>query len=323
MDKTMEQARMMSSAEAAKWLSERDNFLILTHLRPDGDTLGSAAGLCSALREAGKTAYVLRNKQTTRRYEAYLAPYWSEDFRPDYVISTDIATENLFPVNAEIYKGRVDLAIDHHPSNSWFAKNSLVDASCAACGEIVYRVAMDLNGKVGPETAKLLFIALTTDTGCFRYGNTTADTHRIAAALIDAGAPGTEINKKLFRTKTRGRVLIESEMLNNIEFTRDSQIATVVVTREMIERAGADEDDLEDIAAIHGQIEGVVVSITIRELEDGTSKVSVRTNKLVDAGAICAELGGGGHAMAAGVSLNCGVWEAKEKILAAVDKVWK
>ena len=217
----------------------------------------------------------------------------------------------------------MDLAIDHHPSNSWFAKNSLVDASCAACGEIVYRVAMDLNGKVGPETAKLLFIALTTDTGCFRYGNTTADTHRIAAALIDAGAPGTEINKKLFRTKTRGRVLIESEMLNNIEFTRDSQIATVVVTREMIERAGADEDDLEDIAAIHGQIEGVVVSITIRELEDGTSKVSVRTNKLVDAGAICAELGGGGHAMAAGVSLNCGVWEAKEKILAAVDKVWK
>ena len=75
MDKTMEQARMMSSAEAAKWLSERDNFLILTHLRPDGDTLGSAAGLCSALREAGKTAYVLRNKQNTRRYEAYLAPY--------------------------------------------------------------------------------------------------------------------------------------------------------------------------------------------------------------------------------------------------------
>jgi len=314
---------MMSSAEAAKWLLERDNFLILTHLRPDGDTLGSAAGLCSALREAGKTAYLLPNTQTTKRYAPYMTPYWAEDFQPDYIISADIATESLFPDNAGIYKGRVDLGIDHHPSNSGFAKNTLLDPSCAACGEIVYKLAMELNGRIDPETAKLLFIALTTDTGCFRYANTTADTHRIAAALIEAGAPGTEINKKLFRTKTKSRVLIEAEMLNNIEFTRDSQIATVVITREMIERVGADEDDLEDITAIHSQIEGVVVSITIRELEDGTSKISVRTNQLVNAGAICAELGGGGHAMAAGVSLDCGVWEAKEKILAAVDKVWK
>lgn len=319
----MDKTKMMNTAEAAKWLIERDNFLIITHMRPDGDTLGSAAGLCSALREAGKTAHVLYNNQTTKRYAPYMHNYWSEDFSPDFVISTDIATEALFPSNAGMYKGRVDLAIDHHPSNSEFAKHTLLDASCASCGELVYELVIELSGKISAETAKLLFIALTTDTGCFRYGNTTADTHRIASLLIKAGAPGAEINKKLFRTKTRSRVMIESEILNAIEFSRDSQIATVVVTGEMIERAGADEDDLEDIAAIHGQIEGVVVSITVREVEGGISKISVRTNKLVDAGAICAELGGGGHAMAAGVTLDCNVWEAKEKILAAVDEIWK
>jgi len=320
---TMEKTQMMTSADAAKWLLKRDNFLILTHVRPDGDTLGSAAGLCCVLREAGKTAHVLKNKQTTNRYEPYMTHYWAEDFTPDYVIAADIASEGLFPDNASGYKGRVDLAVDHHPSNSGFAKSTLLDASSAACGEIIYKLAMDMSGSISAETAKLLFIALTTDTGCFRYGNTTADTHRIASFLIEAGAPGAEINKKLFRTKTKSRILIESAILNSIQFSRDSQIATVVVTREMIKTTGADEDDLEDIAAIHGQIEGVVVSITVRELDDVTTKVSVRTNKLVDAGAICARLGGGGHAMAAGVTLDCGVWEAKEKILAAVGEVWK
>lgn len=319
----MKKTKMMNTAEAARWLMERDNFLIITHVRPDGDTLGSAGGLCSALRELDKTAYVLYNNQTTKRYSPYMENYWSEDFSPDFVISTDIATEALFPNNVGVYKDRVDLGIDHHPSNSEFAEHTLLDASCASCGELVYRLAMDLSGKISAETAKLLFIALTTDTGCFRYGNTTADTHRIASLLLEAGAPGAEINKKLFRTKTRSRVLIESEILNAIEFARDSQIATVVVTQEMIGRAGADEDDLEDIAAIHGQIEGVVVSITVRELEGGISKISVRTNQLVDAGAICERLGGGGHAMAAGVTLDCEVWQAKEKILAAVDEVWK
>jgi phosphoesterase RecJ-like protein len=116
---------------------------------------------------------------------------------------------------------------------------------------------------------------------------------------------------------------MELEILNGLEFTRSGKIATIVVTQEMIIKTGAQEDDLEDIAAIHGQIEGVVVSITIREQKDMTSKISVRSNHEVDSGAICAILGGGGHFMAAGATVDCGVWEAKDKILKAVDEVWK
>ncbi len=323
MDSALPKITSMTTDEASKWLKERDNFLILTHIRPDGDTLGSACALCNALREDGKTAFVLRNNQVTRRYTDYTAPYWAEDFEPEYVISADIASEGLFTPNAEKYKGKIDLAIDHHPSNTGFAKNTLLDPESASCGETVYELLKHMFGAISKETATLLFIAVTTDTGCFRYGNTTARTLRVASELIEAGAPGAELNKRLFRTKTQARVNLESEILNNLEYGRDGKIATVVVTQEMIKKTGADEDDMEDIAAIHGQIEGVVVSITIREQEDFTSKISVRTSKLVDAGAICAKLGGGGHAMAAGVNLNCGVWEAREKILKAVDEVWK
>ena len=323
MESALPKITSMTISETSNWLKERDNFLILTHVRPDGDTLGSASALCNALREAGKTAFVLFNNQVTRRYSGYTEPYMSEDFKGEYVISADIAAEGLFPPSAEEYKGKIDLAIDHHPSNTGFAKDTLLDATSASCGETVYELLKHMFGTVSKETATLLFIAVTTDTGCFRYGNTTARTHRVASELIDAGAPGAEINKNLFRTKTQARVNLESEIINNIEYGRGGKIATVVVTQEMVKKTGADEDDMEDIAAIHGQIEGVVVSITIREQEDLTAKISVRTNKLVDAGAICAKLGGGGHAMAAGVSLGYGVWQAKEDILKAVNEVWQ
>ncbi len=315
--------KLMTIGEVSKWLLSRDNFLILTHSRPDGDTLGSACGLCSVLREAGKTAYVLANPQITRRYIPYTEGFWTDDFKPDYVITADIADEALFPANASEFRGKVNLAIDHHPSNSGYAENSLIDAGCAACGELVYELSVDMLGKLSPAAATLLFIAVTTDTGCFRYANTTSRTLRIASELMDAGAPGTEINKRFFRTKSKSRADIETEIMNSLEYTRGGKVATAVVTQEMIKKAGADEDDLEDIAAIHGQIEGVVVSITIREQPDFTSKVSVRSNNQVNSGAICALLGGGGHFMAAGVTLDCGVWEAKEKILKAVDEVWK
>ncbi len=313
---------LVTLQEAAEWFRGRDNFLILTHNRPDGDTLGSACGLCRVLRELGKTAFVLNNPQITKRYSGYMEGYWSEDFKPDFVISADIAAEGLFPQNAKEYLEKVDLAIDHHPSNSGFAKASLIDDSCAACGEIIYALSMELLGKVSREAATLIFIAVTTDCGCFRYGNTTARTHFIASKLIEVGAPGTEINKKLFRTKSKSRVDIELDILNGLEFTRSGKVATVVVTQAMIKKTGAEEDDLEDIAAIHGQIEGVVISITIRENEDLTAKISVRSNHEVDSGAICALLGGGGHFMAAGASLDCGVWEAKERVLKAVDEIF-
>ena len=138
----------------------------------------------------GKTAYILHNPEATARYTTYVEKHWApEDYTPDVVVTVDTASTGLFPDNAEAYKDRVDLSIDHHPSNALYAKQLYLDGSKSSCGEIVYALLMALSGSVSEETATSLYVAVSTDTGCFQFMNTTADTLRTAAALVDAGAP--------------------------------------------------------------------------------------------------------------------------------------
>jgi phosphoesterase RecJ-like protein len=313
----------MTSHEAAVWLQERDNFLVLTHLRPDGDTLGSAAALCQGLIEAGKTAYILENPQSTPKYLKYVAKYTApDDFRPDYTVSVDCATREMLQVNAGPRADDVDLCIDHHKSNSFYAKETCVYGDRAACGEVVYDILISLSGKISPETALLLYFALSTDTGCFVYGNTNAAALRTAAALIEAGAPNMALNKEMHRTKRKSRVLLESLMISGMEYYRDGTIAVSSVTEDVLKETGADEDDCDDIASIPGQIEGVVVAVVLRELPGGEVKISVRTTSRADANKICALCGGGGHPMAAGCTLKASVAQAKEIILDCIHTAW-
>ena len=131
----------MTTRETAALLREQDQILILTHRRPDGDTIGCAVALCEALRIQGKTAYILPNPDLTELYRPYAAPYWApEGFVPGFVVSVDLAAKGLFFPAAEAYFDRVDLAIDHHPSYEGFGKKACVDPSRAACGEIVYEI---------------------------------------------------------------------------------------------------------------------------------------------------------------------------------------
>ena len=168
----------MNDREFAAALRDRDAILILSHLRPDGDTLGSGAALCSALRRMGKTAYLFPNPETTARYLPYVAQFFAPaDFVPACVVAVDIATPNLFPQG---FSGAVDLCIDHHPSNALYAGDTLLHAEKSACGEAVLDVIELLTGSVTEQEANLLYIAVTTDTGCFQYANTNAATLRVA-----------------------------------------------------------------------------------------------------------------------------------------------
>ena len=168
----------MTVSEVAAYLRAHDRYLILTHRRPDGDTLGCAAALCAMLRQMGKTAGILYNRETTEHFESYVEQYWvADDFDYETVVSVDLAALSLFPDNAEMFKTRVDLAIDHHPSYEGFGKESCVHPECAACGEILCELAQEL-GQLTPEVALPLYVAVSTDTGCFVYSNVTANTHR-------------------------------------------------------------------------------------------------------------------------------------------------
>ena len=175
---------MLTVPQTAALLRTFDNILILTHVRPDGDTVGCAAALCAGLRSLGKAAFLLPNPELTDTTAPYFRPYEApEGFTPDKVVSTDIATVGLFPENARPYAERVDLAIDHHPSFESFGRENIVRPEAAACGELIYDILSDL-GPITPEMALPLYVAVSTDTGCFAYANTTAQTHAVAAALL-------------------------------------------------------------------------------------------------------------------------------------------
>lgn len=311
---------MLTVEQTAALLRTFDNILILTHVRPDGDTVGCAAALCAGLRALGKAAYLLPNPELTKTTAPYFAPYAApEGFVPSFVVSTDVATVNLLPENAKAYLGRIDLAIDHHPSFEHFGKANIVRPEAAACGELIY----DILARLGPVTAEMalpLYVAVSTDTGCFAYANTTAYTHAVAAALLRTGIDYRTVNKVFFRTKSRRRMQLEGAMLSDCEFYDNDRVAILSVPISLMERVGADESDAEDLSALGGQMEGVDCAVTMRELRPDVWKMSVRTGERVNATEVCRLLGGGGHAAAAGCTVEAPWPEAKAAILGAIAK---
>ena len=312
---------MLTVNQAAERLRSFDNVLILTHVRPDGDTVGSAAGLCAGLRALGKTAYLLPNPELTDTTAPYFLPYAApEGFAPEKVVSTDIATTDLFPKNARPYADRVDLAIDHHPSFEHFGKENYVRPSAAATGEIIY----DILAALGPITAEMalpLYVAVSTDCGCFAYNNTTAYTHAVAAALLRTGIDFQAVNKTFFRTKTRKRLALEAAMLSGVEYHDRERVAVLSVPLSLIQEVRATETDAEDLSALGGQIQGVDCAVTMRELRPDVWKFSLRTGPRVNATKVCALLGGGGHAAAAGCTVKAPYEEAKRRMLEAIAQV--
>ncbi len=311
----------MKTSETAKLFQSRDNFLLLTHKNPDGDTLGSAAALCSALRRAGKTAYLFPNAEITEKYREYAEPFHaSEDYVPGFTVAVDIASEELLPRG---FRGSVDFCIDHHPSNTRYAPASLIAPGKASCGEIVLQLIKALNGDVTAEEADLLYVAVSTDCGCFVYANTGSDTLRAAAELIDLGADNRTLNVKLFRKVSRARMKIEGMIFSGMEYYRDGKISLATITQKMLREAGATEQDLDDISGLAGRAEGAVLSITLREQPGGESRISLRSSPEVDCNAICSVFGGGGHAMAAGCTIQSPPEKAKRMLLDVIDEVWQ
>lgn len=312
----------ITTAQAAEFLQARDGYLILTHVRPDGDTIGCAAGLCRALRQIGKTAYILENPEITELFTDYVEGLTiKSEFVADTVISVDIAARSLFPDPAKPYLDRVDLAIDHHPSQEFFAKATCLDSGKAACGQIVYEIVRQL-APITPDIGEALYVAVSTDCGCFQYSNTDADVHRTAAELMESGFDPYPVNRKFFRTKTFKRLKLEGLLTAGMELRDGGQTALVFLTRAMIDEVGASERDMDDISAFVGQIEGVKNGVTLKETTDGHVKISLRTDPGdLNASAVCALLGGGGHAAAAGAMTEGSMEEVRQKVIGAIEQV--
>ena len=310
---------MMTRPDCAQWLLRHDHFCILTHLRPDGDTIGSSAALCLGLRQLGKTAHILENPEITEKYKPLhqgLTKAAADD--GDTVISVDIASASLLPQNAKLLLERIALRIDHHFSAVSFTPEELVDHTAGACGELVYDVLMEMGVTLDKTMAIPLYTAVSTDTGCFRYPNTTAHTLRVAAACHDTGADLHHVNQLLFDTNSLPKLRIQGWIAENTRFFAGGKLAVCAIPLSVEQELGVTEDDMDNISGFPRSIEGVCMSATLRQTADGGIKVSVRAVPGYDASALCAKFGGGGHKGAAGVSMRMPLDQAAEIIENAI-----
>lgn len=307
--------KTLTRSECAEILLAHNNYAIVTHRRPDGDTLGSSAVLCMGLRQLGKNAHILENPETTPKY-AHLHHGLCKPKAEtgDFVVAVDVASEGMLP---DCFKGLpYDLRIDHHGSATSFTACELVEPQAAACGELVYHVLTEMGAELDIPMAEALYTAVSTDTGCFRYANTTADTLRTAAACKEAGADTFAINQALFETNSLPRLKVQAYMLENAIFLQEGKVAVCALPKAVEAEYGATEDDLDNISGFPRSIEGVKLAVTIRDEGEHKVKMSVRAVPGCDAAALCAKFGGGGHKGAAGASMAMTMEEAVKAVIA-------
>ena len=298
----------IDTEQAVRLIEEHQEFIILTHCNPDGDTLGCGYALMRALKKQGKKVKTV-NADTIGSDFSYLIRPNDEVSENAFVIAVDTADIKLLGSVKEEYEGRIQLCIDHHGSNRLFAKHTLLDSTAAAACEIMYDVIKKMGVTVDEDIATCLYTGISTDTGCFRYSNVTSRTHFIAGELIALGADHGEVDRVMFETKSKEYFALERLCLEKMKILFDGKVAMICINRKMFLESGADESCTDAIKAIPRQVKGAVIGVTLREKDDGTFKISVRTHAPYDASEICRQFGGGGHERAAG----CEIAENEEK----------
>lgn len=312
----------LTRTDTAQYLLARDHFAIVTHQRPDGDTLGSAAFLCRGLRQLGKTAHVLHNPEVTKKYTHLLngltKPCAQEG---DIVVAVDVAAPNMLPQSMQYLADKISLRIDHHRTSTAFSAEELVDPVAAACGQIVYDVLMEMRAQLDEPMAIALYTAISTDTGCFRFANTQSHTFEVAAHCAKVISDLYSLNQTLFGLTSLARLRLQSWLIDNALFLSDGKVAICALPLEVERQLGVTEDDMENISGYPRSIEGVKIAATLRQSENGTVKLSVRATPDYDAGRICSVFGGGGHRGAAGASLHMPLEDAVQAVIAAMPEM--
>ena len=307
--------KKLTRNETADFLLAHDHYTILSHCRPDGDTIGSSAALCRGLRALGKTAHVLYNEEVSERFSWLHQGLTKNQAEPgDTIVSTDVATFSLLPGSARCLEGKIHLRIDHHGSSQSFTDQELVEPASASCAEIVWDLLKMMGVNPDQTIAQAVYVGLSTDTGCFRYANTTEHTFHTAGECIAAGANVYELNQQLFETNSLGRLKMQAWIVEHIHMLRCGSMAVCASPRKVEQELGVSEDDMDNISNFPRTVAGVCMAATLRETEDGMIKMSVRAVPGFDATKIAVQFGGGGHKGAAGARILLPLQQAAEAV---------
>lgn len=296
---------------------------IFNHENPDGDALGSAYGLKLILMAMGKKAEVFLREGDDKVREYKLLKGTEngglkiEDC--DLKIAVDCADFKRLGDLKECFCGNT-AAIDHHMTHAEFADATFVDANAPATGEIIYDFAVALGVELTPDIANNLYMAITCDTGSFKYSSTTPKTHMVAAKLLECGVDVGELSKQIFDTKSIGYFKAYRRGIDNLEIFENGRIAVLAITEKDFDELGVDEKIIDGIVELPRAVEGADVGIYIRERENGEFKVSLRSNSDVDVAKVAVAFGGGGHKKASGCSFAKQLDEVKKELVAEIIK---
>ncbi len=311
--------------EAAEILFQEDDFLIISHMNPDGDSVGSALALWITLNSLGKKAYVTTIDPVPVKYR--FLPSWEEvkewqKVQPrDYggVIILDSSDLRRIEPLMGIALSQKMINIDHHITNEKFGQYNHIDSEAGSVGEIIYDLLRKMQVEISKEAAVCLYTAINTDTGSFRYANTSPRTHRTAAALLELGVQPAEVTRHIYENTSREATLLIKEALSTLEFDCGGQVAHITVTREMLERTGAKEEDTEGLVNYTRNIQGVEIGIFFKEICDQKVRVGFRSQR-IDVSRLAEIYGGGGHPRAAGCQLEKALPEARLEVLGSARK---
>lgn len=305
-------------------IKKAETIVILTHENPDGDAIGTALALYHSLQQMGKNPDVIIPEYP--RIFAFL-PKTDEIKKEsavekyDLAISVDCATIKMLNGFANYFENaKVRISIDHHSTNTMFGDLNYVSPDAPACAQVLLGILEYFNVEVTKDIGTCILTGIITDTGGFKYSGVTSETFQFVAGLMEKGINVSKVYRKVLQTKTRANFELTRLAADRLEFFEDGKVAFTYITKEDEEKVNAGSGDHEGIVETGRDIEGVEVSIFIRETEKGC-KVSMRSNEYVNVSDVCLLLGGGGHIHAAGVSMQCSIEQAKEKILRQIKAV--
>lgn len=305
-------------------INQAESIVILTHENPDGDAIGTGLALYNSLKQMGKQPDIII-PEYPRTFEFLPG---SDEIKKesnvekyDLAISVDCATIKMLNGFASYFENaKVKMSIDHHSTNTMFGDLNYVSPDAPACAQILLVVLEYFKVDITKDIGTCILTGIITDTGGFKYSGVTSETFEFVAWLLNKGINVSKIYRKVLQTKTRANFELNRIATNRLEFLEDGKVAFTYITKEDEEKVGAENGDHEGIVETGRDIEGVEVSIFIRQTDKGC-KISMRSNEYVNVSDVCLLLGGGGHIHAAGVTLQCTIEQAKEKILRQIKTV--
>lgn len=301
-------------------MNDAKSIAILPHVSADGDALGSSLALVLALRKMGKDSIVYIEEEIPALYaflpeKEYFEVYNGNPKKYDLVVALDTGDLLRLGKRVEIFDNAgFTINIDHHPTNTEFAVINLVKSSAAAVGELVFELINMMKVSLDASIATCLYVAITTDTGGFRYSNTTAATHQITAELINNGVDVSKISQQVFEIIPLKKVRLMGRAIDTIEILEAGKAAFITVTNEMLKEAGASDEDCDGLVNIARNISGVEVAVLIRQRTYNECKINFRSQNYVDVSALANKYSGGGHKRAAGCTVRGSMEEVKEMI---------